>query len=737
LFPVSLLVGFVSIQNISQFWPRLKTYLDRHSWQEEIIQSFVPTLLVSLLAILIPLILLLIAKKAHTIPTLSALHDQILTRYYKFLIVNVLVFFCVGTAAVQTLLTSIKSTISGSGLLKVVATSFPTAGPFYVGWLIFTTALHGGLEIALLGLPLIVYPSTKHQVTPRKRAVGIRPRTFNFYYWLPNHMLVVHVLLLFAILNPLVIPFGFIYFCVEAAVVRNQLIHVYAKNYEANGRLILIRLVRYSLDGLMFSQAVFLAYMVVLKKTANVALAAFLIAFTAVVKIMITRLCRAQYEDDDIAEANVVCRMLDQSPGDPANLGSEVDLTNGAAMHIDPRDGTMSRLTQKFRTLKLPGWINFSYSTVPHRVHQRRANPFRPQGPQHLSFGRLGSLDGAAKGSEDSVPPDAGTVLSIPLQTSPTSEDQNPLAATSFHLPDGAVDSHPPMVAWDDNSHAEVPYDNPYYTRAISDILWLPRDPFGILDLDDTVNLRVSLTSGPSAGQLGQWYELVQSPLPGSPLPLSGSSLPAVFTPGITGTAEGQQYSGNEDIALPAGIAARVANLENEDDVERAPLEGRPSLFGRRNSSNKDRESIVGIRPQSSRKSTTDTKPPPPLNARLSSLSGEQDSHVVSSSAGPSQQRFRSASTISRVRPDAHAQAALAQSTLAPLNISSMNLSQSPGRADVAHAGHVTTHEAVLNEVIAEEQEAAEERLKEEQAAADQANGKKSWLTSWIYARVH
>jgi hypothetical protein len=28
-----------------------------------------------------------------------------------------------------------------------------------------------------------------------------------------------------------------------------QLIHVYAKNYEGNGRLILIRLVRYSLDG--------------------------------------------------------------------------------------------------------------------------------------------------------------------------------------------------------------------------------------------------------------------------------------------------------------------------------------------------------------------------------------------------------------------------------------------------------------------------------------------------------
>lgn len=127
----------------------------------------------SLLALLIPLILLLIAKKAHTISTLSALHDRIMTRYYKFLIVNVLVFFCVGTAAVQTLLQSIKNVLGDDGILKITATSFPTAGPFYVGWrkffslkigcvcsaeyfiVIFTSALHGGLELALLGVSQI------------------------------------------------------------------------------------------------------------------------------------------------------------------------------------------------------------------------------------------------------------------------------------------------------------------------------------------------------------------------------------------------------------------------------------------------------------------------------------------------------------------------------------------------------------------------------------------------------
>ncbi|KAG6918780.1 hypothetical protein DXG01_011971, partial [Tephrocybe rancida] len=134
IFPVSLLVGLVSIQNISLFWPSLKAYLDRHNWEEELIQSFLPTLLVALLALLIPLILLLIAKKAHTFTTLSAMHDIIMTRYYKFLIVNVLVFFCVGTAALQSLLQSFKPSATPPDILQVVADSFPTSGPFYVGW---------------------------------------------------------------------------------------------------------------------------------------------------------------------------------------------------------------------------------------------------------------------------------------------------------------------------------------------------------------------------------------------------------------------------------------------------------------------------------------------------------------------------------------------------------------------------------------------------------------------------
>jgi hypothetical protein len=102
-----------------------------------VIESFLPTLLISLLAITVPLLLLLIAKKAHTITTLSALHDRILTRYYKWLILNVLVFFCVGTTALSSFLVKFKNTVTFDSLTQVVTAYFPTAGPFYVGWRMF------------------------------------------------------------------------------------------------------------------------------------------------------------------------------------------------------------------------------------------------------------------------------------------------------------------------------------------------------------------------------------------------------------------------------------------------------------------------------------------------------------------------------------------------------------------------------------------------------------------------
>ncbi|KAJ6585051.1 hypothetical protein B0H19DRAFT_1206666 [Mycena capillaripes] len=705
LFPVSLLVGLVSIQNISVFLPKLSAYLDKHQWEEDLIQSFLPTLLVSLLALSIPPILLLIAKKAHTITTLSALHDLIMTRYYKFLIVNVLVFFCVGTAALQSVLDSFKADqTSKVDILNIVSVSFPTAGPFYVGWLVFTVGMHGGFEIALLGLPLILYPTTRRQITPRKRAVGTRPRTFNFYYWLPTHLLVVHVLMLFMVLNPFVIPFGAFYFFIEAGVVKNQLIHVYAKNYEGNGQIILIRIARYSLDGLILSQTIFMVYMIVLKKTVNVALAAVLVVFTAAVKLLVTRMIRTQFEHDDVLEAQILVPQAND-----AEQGAAPDQDN------NEQDGDHARSprTDTMFSFRLPAWVNLSYATVrPHRPVRYRPNPF---GPREQSFTRLGSMNFDAANKVNSA--EAQRLMN---SHSPPSNGQLPggmNSADGTHDISGPVVPHPPPPVWDDDNTADLPYDNPFYTRTINNVLWLPRDPFGKLDLHDTVDLKIAVTVDPTGGHLGQWLGVPETASPMQMSQVSSVSTPPEERPSVESSQE-HGFDGSEEIDLPLVIAKRALA---KDDVEQT-IRRRRSTFRR-----KDSNSTIGSRPRR-----------PSVAPRISTRSfsdgsarpRERSPSIMSTLQLPTMDRVRSADWEIGVRPDVHAQGEFVLE-----HSSTSNLSVALPPIMKQRSTNVSTHAAIVHEVLAEEQVALADRLEEEEQEAERATKPRSWFTSWMFKK--
>ncbi|CDO75297.1 hypothetical protein BN946_scf184654.g5 [Trametes cinnabarina] len=715
VFPVSIFVGLVNIQNLSTFIPGLLKYLEKHQWEEELLQSFLPTVLVALLSLLIPLILLLIAKRAHTIATLSALHDRIMTRYYKFLVVNVLVFFCVGTAALQSFLVSFKNATAPK-VAEVISQSFPVAGPFYVGWFIFTTAMHGGLELAL---------STKRQITPRKRAMGIRPRTFNYYYWLPNHVLVVHVLLVFAVLNPLVIPFAFVYFCVEATVVKNQLLHVYAKNYEGNGQTLLIRIVRYSLDGMMLAQVVFLAYMVVNKKTVNVGLSAVLIIITAGYKMFLTRLCRARFERDDILEAQIVCGtgsatediIDDAQPSSNEAISSDLEKLSGSRTEVWP--------------WRFPLKFNFPYATIasrPRNTPRRRPNPFGPAHrtdstiPLNLSSPIDATTPCGLTPPEKPLKPCREASNEPEAQTAP---EESPTSYT-------AVSKHPPHPAWEDESSTSHTYANPYYTRNIDNVLWLPRDPVGILNLDDTVDLRMSLTSQPSAGQLGAWREedYINSDL----------SIPFVSSMGSIDETESlhpsyyRRLDGTEDIELPPAIASRIGAIDKGEEIEVAPVHRRQS---RRRKSNHSAPGMhLGIR----RPSTFD----------VTSSSAFRSMSIRSDPRASSRGRGRSASFLKPSDPHRRNRAASMDYELGMRRSNHRHISRSvlsvveprsslphPAR-DPSQAGGskiISVQEAVYTVAIAEEEDVAEDVKEREEEEEEQLQQPKSWLTSWMFSR--
>ena len=65
-----------------------------------------------------------------------------------------------------------------------------------------------------------------------------------------------------------------------------QLLHVYAKNYEGNGNLLLIRIGRYTLDGLVLAQVIFMGFVGINKLEVHLGLSAVMIPFTVLVKIL-------------------------------------------------------------------------------------------------------------------------------------------------------------------------------------------------------------------------------------------------------------------------------------------------------------------------------------------------------------------------------------------------------------------------------------------------------------------
>ncbi|KAF5338898.1 hypothetical protein D9611_008815 [Ephemerocybe angulata] len=578
-----------------------------------------------------------------------------------------------------------------------------------------------------------MYPTTSRQVTPRKRTVGVRPRTLNYYYVLPNHLLVIHVLLVFAVLNPFVLPFGTLYFFVQSGVIKNQLIHVYAKNYEGNGKTLLIRMVRYSLDGMILSLVVMLAYMVVLKKSANVGLCVFLIALTAVFKLMVTRMCRAQFELDDIAEAEALCSnpASEQRPSSPDIVPDYMENTKSLESRSLIQTSTRRRAVL---TWKVPHWINFSYSTIRQRpnFHKDRRKPIPFDRDSKGPASRFSTVQPRGAPSLIVEEPKDGPPPQRPNATPVQRSKLTNIGAQTGSA--GPVVPHPPPLPWDDHQSVDLPYDNPYYTREISNALWLPRDPVNVLDLDDTVDMKVALTVDLASGQVGTWLGLLEQSSPEDigivPSPeiyaadVSPMTLPVSF-------ASLPEVDGTEDIDLPPTIKQRVQ--ANERGIEQT-TRPRRSTVSHAISNRSDGGTLTLLsarrRPsalelQTTMRSVSDGASPPFLRPRSTSA-------VSALHLGPpamSSSKLSSGEQEFGLRPDTHAQAEL----VAAMTTSKVSLAPSK----MARSQNLSAQTAILHEILAEEKQALYERLQDEQVEATKKSSTKSWLTSWMFKRRH
>ncbi|CUA77112.1 CSC1-like protein HYP1 [Rhizoctonia solani] len=548
IFPISFITSLISIKSLEAAIPPLQKFFDDHHRARDLLTGLIPTLLVAGLGILIPVILFAIGRKGQTEihPVANLLiYLGILVRYYKWLILNIVIFFCIGLASFQTFLNAFRKQIPDP--FQLVSSSFPAAAPFYAGWFILQTSLQNLMQYGLVGLPLITYIwGVRKASTPRKRKRGTQPRTIDYHYWTPNHLLGMHIIMIFAVLNPLVIPFGLIYYSVANVVFRNQLLRVYARRfYEGNGKMLTIRVLRYSMDGLALSHIVFLAFNLLNYNRARAGISGALFGLTLILKLLATREFRARYERLEHAESARLCGEEDlfltseerSSAGAPPKItGTMCDtplpLERLDKFHSPPDAMGPSVTSWDFRGLKKVGRGYHAKPIPSHPLRGRhkaksasltqvvsrtnsQAEMMRPDSPtsvesvtgtavhasSRLLAAPLGLVQQVGQVS-DMIVQVPGMIVQVPgklldLVTSKPShkDDWSGINYLGGAQPTNLIMPGPKLQRWDDTPNGSASYECPYYLDEGPRAIWLPRDPSGPIDLDDTVLMHRLLLS--------------------------------------------------------------------------------------------------------------------------------------------------------------------------------------------------------------------------------------------------
>lgn len=184
-------------------------------------------------------------------------------------------------------------------IIQLLANSLPQGANFFLNYILFNSATHG-MELIQLGSQLfghLIFTLPVFSKTPRMLARYTSPWSFPYYYYYPNHILILVITVTYSVIQPLILIFALFYFSVALVVYRHQYAFCYIRKFESGGSRHYRRMARYTSDGLLIFQLTMVG-LLYLKGVLSAATAILpLIVFTIWMKVKLTRLFgqRAKY----------------------------------------------------------------------------------------------------------------------------------------------------------------------------------------------------------------------------------------------------------------------------------------------------------------------------------------------------------------------------------------------------------------------------------------------------------
>ncbi|KAI8097594.1 uncharacterized protein BX664DRAFT_293215 [Halteromyces radiatus] len=245
--PISFISSFTSIDAIIKVAPGLGAIVDQHPLIQNILQGLIPTILVNIFMQILPLILdcthlfffflflLIDLGILQGLRARSAVTESTLSKYFFFLIFNVLLVFTIVSTAINTLVILVDRPTT---IANILATRLPKVSPFFINYTILQGLLLMPLNLLQPGSLIVsgffIYFYAK---TPRQHAYARSPGSFNYGAGYPSPLLIFIIVLEYSTISPIILVFGALYFGITYIVYKYQFLYVYFRPYEAAGQL--------------------------------------------------------------------------------------------------------------------------------------------------------------------------------------------------------------------------------------------------------------------------------------------------------------------------------------------------------------------------------------------------------------------------------------------------------------------------------------------------------------------
>ncbi|KAF7938324.1 hypothetical protein BELL_0283g00080 [Botrytis elliptica] len=347
LIPVAALAGLVSLCSIRQVWPGLADVLESHDILKALVQTGLPTLVVSLLNLAIPFLYDYLANRQGSISQ-GEVELSVISKNFYFTFFNVFLVFTVFGAASKfwpVLQETLKDTTK---IAYTLAQSISDLSMFYTNFILLQAL--GLLPFRLLEFGSVsLYPITLMGAkTPRDYAELVQPPIFSYGFYLPSALLIYILCMVYSIqpAGYLVLLFGMAYFALGYYTYKYQLLYAMDHPQHATGGawpMIVYRL----LVGLGFFQLTMAGVIALRKAFTPAILVVPLIPFTIwysyyfrrtfqpFIKFIALRSIRRDSDPDiNIAGENIG---IDRPPGHIQRRGSTVDEAREKGMrYINP-----------------------------------------------------------------------------------------------------------------------------------------------------------------------------------------------------------------------------------------------------------------------------------------------------------------------------------------------------------------------------------------------------------------